>query len=148
MILDAYTKIFVWMGLKATEEEKRKTMETAVLYLESDPNKRSKENTQLYYVTAFQEPLPFVTYFHGWDDSKNKDYLFKELTLVKDKYSDYTRSYSIEELRTKPPQLDHTVLEQYLSDSDFQHYFGMNKTDFKQLNKWKAETMKKGVGLY
>jgi hypothetical protein len=30
MILDGYTHLFVWMGLKATEEEKRKTMEVAM----------------------------------------------------------------------------------------------------------------------
>jgi hypothetical protein len=147
MILDSYNKLFVWMGLKATEEEKKKSMETAFQYLEADPSKRPKDTT-LYYVVAFQEPLLFVSYFHGWDDIKNKEYLFTEPPLVQDKYNDYIRSYTIEELRTKPPQLDTTVLEQYLSDQDFLLHLQMTKAEFKQLNKWKAETLKKSLGLY
>ena len=69
-------------------------------------------------------------------------------TPLGDALSEYTRTYTVEELRTHPKHLDCTKLETYLSDSDFFKTFGMTKEDFGKLNEWRKKQIKERVGLF
>ncbi|KAL6058812.1 proteasome regulatory particle base subunit rpn10, variant 2 [Balamuthia mandrillaris] len=59
-----------------------------------------------------------------------------------------TRTYSLEELKQKPAELDGTKLETYLSDEDFARAFGMTKTEFYAQPVWKQKDMKAKLGLF
>jgi len=61
----------------------------------------------------------------------------------------YTREYTIEELRKKPKYLDQANLEKYLSDSDFEKVFGQKRAEFYWINQgWKQIEIKKELGIY
>ena len=51
MILDTYAEVFVWIGLGATEEEKKESLRTAQEYIKSDPSGRDLDSTLLLQVT-------------------------------------------------------------------------------------------------
>eukprot|EP00603_Paraphysomonas_imperforata_P008300 CAMPEP_0114439102 /NCGR_PEP_ID=MMETSP0103-20121206/15011_1 /TAXON_ID=37642 ORGANISM="Paraphysomonas imperforata, Strain PA2" /NCGR_SAMPLE_ID=MMETSP0103 /ASSEMBLY_ACC=CAM_ASM_000201 /LENGTH=1253 /DNA_ID=CAMNT_0001609825 /DNA_START=129 /DNA_END=3890 /DNA_ORIENTATION=- len=57
--------------------------------------------------------------------------------------------YPYEELRDSyPEQIDITKKELYLRDDEFQHHFGMSKEEYKTLPKWKADRLKRDLGLF
>jgi hypothetical protein len=61
------------------------------------------------------------------------------------------RTYPYEDLRglgRRPPDVDPTRKEQYLSDVEFAAVFGMSKTEFGKLVLWKRLALKKQVGLW
>lgn len=68
--------------------------------------------------------------------------------LARDLLRDYSRTYSLQELRTQPKHLDSTILETYLSDTDFQQAFGVSKQEFTQMPAWKQQEKKKALGLF
>ena len=57
-------------------------------------------------------------------------------------------TYTLEQLQGKIASIDPTKKEEYLSDSDFQEVFGMSKTAFGALPKWKRNAAKKKHGLF
>lgn len=57
--------------------------------------------------------------------------------------------YPYEELRsTYPEDIDITKKELYLTDEEFLQLFGMTKDEYKILPKWKAERLKRNLGLF
>jgi hypothetical protein len=58
--------------------------------------------------------------------------------------------YSSEVLKTNPlpDGVDAGTKEQWLSDEEFMHIFGMAKESFKGLPKWKQSNAKKKHGLF
>lgn len=68
--------------------------------------------------------------------------------LARDLLNEYSRTYTLEELRNQPKHLDQTILETYLSDTDFQQAFGTSKQEFAQLPQWKRQEKKKALGLF
>ena len=47
-----------------------------------------------------------------------------------------------------PEDVDPTKKEEYLSDVEFQQYFGMNRQSFRANPAWKQVNMKKKSGLF
>eukprot|EP00747_Dinoflagellata_sp_TGD_P090051 gnl/TRDRNA2_/TRDRNA2_164553_c2_seq1.p1 gnl/TRDRNA2_/TRDRNA2_164553_c2~~gnl/TRDRNA2_/TRDRNA2_164553_c2_seq1.p1 ORF type:complete len:276 (+),score=56.33 gnl/TRDRNA2_/TRDRNA2_164553_c2_seq1:128-955(+) len=61
------------------------------------------------------------------------------------------KSYSYDELKgsgNRPPNVDPTRKELYLSDIEFEKVFGQTKVDFVQLAKWKQTNLKKKFDLF
>ena len=57
--------------------------------------------------------------------------------------------YTLEQLRINAiSHIDMTHKEMYLSNKEFLRIFGMNKTQFQQLPKWKKDSKKKEKGLF
>jgi hypothetical protein len=57
------------------------------------------------------------------------------------------KAYSLGELQKKPAEVDHTVLEQYLSDEEFKSVFKIDKKTFGQMPEAKRSAAKKIMGL-
>jgi len=56
-------------------------------------------------------------------------------------------TYTLDQLRKRPADLDQTKLESYLSDAEFMKAFGMTKTAYNGLPKWKQADAKKKLGI-
>jgi len=72
-ILDAFEEVFVWIGHDSSKEEKDASMKTALEFVSTAPDGRSKD-TCVYKVTAGSEPPNFTCHFLGWDFSKATDF--------------------------------------------------------------------------
>lgn len=69
MVLDSGDEIYVWVGNKATQEERQLGMKMAEQYLKSDPSDRSFELTLIFTLKQGDEPLSFTSLFPSWDPS-------------------------------------------------------------------------------
>jgi len=153
MILDCVVCLFVWIGTGSNEEEKRLTYEIALEYIEMHPDNNRKSKIPLYCVESQKEPVEFISHFPAWDSTKSKKKPFEvpltSLISVQVMSEQYTREYTIEELRKKPKYLDQANLEKYLSDSDFEKVFGQKRAEFYWINQgWKQIEIKKELGIY
>ncbi|KAH7700972.1 advillin-like protein, partial [Aphelenchoides avenae] len=74
-ILDAYAKVFVWIGAQSNVVERQRT---PIMhdYVASDPSGRSVDDTEMLVVKQGFEPADFKAHFPGWDD----DYCANALT--------------------------------------------------------------------
>jgi len=81
-ILDVYTSVFVWVGTDANDEEKRKSFETAVKYVEraSKFDGRSVD-VPIIKVLAGEEPPMFTCWFHAWEPLQAGVDIFKQFQL-------------------------------------------------------------------
>jgi len=73
------------------------------------------------------------------------------VVLVQAELERYTKKfYTFEELtaRKKPPGVDVTALEKYLTDEEFLRIFETTKEAFNALPSWKRVTMRKNKQLY
>ncbi len=66
MLLDAYSTIYVWIGNKSNDFEKRGAYKSANKYLESIKDDRDKENVQIVEIEAGKEPPSFTVHFNDW----------------------------------------------------------------------------------
>lgn len=66
MLLDAYNTIYVWIGNKSNDFEKRGAYKTATKYIESIQDERDKENVQVVEIEAGKEPPTFTINFTNW----------------------------------------------------------------------------------
>ncbi|GFG33063.1 hypothetical protein Cfor_12089 [Coptotermes formosanus] len=69
MVLDSGDEIYVWVGNKASPEERQLGMKMAEEYLKSDPTDRSHELTLIFTVKQGDEPVSFTALFPSWDAS-------------------------------------------------------------------------------
>jgi len=77
--------------------------------------------------------------------------LQEKLDLVKTELEKYNRqAYTFAELtaKKKPPGIDVTSLEKYLSDEEFQQVLGLTRPEYTALPVWKRVTLKKNKKLY
>ncbi|XP_052068531.1 advillin-like [Mytilus californianus] len=161
MLLDAFDKIFVWVGRGANRLERKKALETALKYLTSDPFGRTEGNTRLFQIKQGYEPSTFTSHFHGWDhncwrsgiykkESMNLDTKTEQITTVQEELEKLDQNYSHEQLLLKrlPEGVDSTCKEKYLTDDEFLRIFGMSKVVFASKPKWKQLDLKKRVGLF
>jgi len=58
------------------------------------------------------------------------------------------RVYTLDQLRGKPEGLDHSKLEIYLSDAEFNRALGMTKAAFAKQPAWKQNDARKKLGIY
>ncbi|KAH7708137.1 advillin, partial [Aphelenchoides avenae] len=76
MILDAYSKVFVWVGAQSNVIERQRSLQTVQDYVASDPSGRSVDATHMLVVKQGFEPADFKAHFPGWND----DYWANALT--------------------------------------------------------------------
>ncbi|CAH6777987.1 Scin [Phodopus roborovskii] len=69
MLLDAWEQIFIWIGKDANEVEKKESVKSAKMYLETDPSGRDKR-TPIVIIKQGHEPPTFTGWFLGWDSRR------------------------------------------------------------------------------
>eukprot|EP00730_Choanoeca_flexa_P008954 TRINITY_DN12561_c0_g5_i1.p1 TRINITY_DN12561_c0_g5~~TRINITY_DN12561_c0_g5_i1.p1 ORF type:complete len:835 (+),score=300.76 TRINITY_DN12561_c0_g5_i1:1495-3999(+) len=164
MILDAFFEVFVWIGAGANVEERKKALETAKEYIDSDPTGRTSDDTSIMVIKQGREPTNFRCHFFAWDDEKwsngmNYDELKAALgkgetvAISADEALEAfstSRKFTYDQLRTNdiPDEVDKTRKQEYLSDEDFKEVFGMTRGAFHALPQWKQSAAKKKVGLF
>jgi len=155
-ILDTFDEIYVWVGSGANETEKKMALESAIGYVETATDGRSKD-TPILRITSGSEPPLFTAFFQGWDSSRSDAYerKLKEIGVsapvdARASLAAYSQKYSFEDLKKRPlpSTVDAGVLENYLQDSDFQKAFKMDKAAFLALPAWKKNDQKKKAGLF
>lgn len=163
-MLDLYTEIYLWIGDGANEAEKKGALEGAIKYVAEAQDGRDAESP-ITNVIAGHEPPMFTAHFLGWDPvraASKEDPAAAKLRALRGGLGGDARSaaklfsddrvLSYEELKKKgdelPVGIDPLQKEKYLSDAEFQKIFKMSKAEFAKLPKWKADTAKKGVGLF
>jgi hypothetical protein len=75
MLLDAYNTIFVWIGNRSNDFEKRGAYKSAAKYIQSVNDERDKEHVQIVEVEAGKEPPAFKVHFPEWRLDKAKKWL-------------------------------------------------------------------------
>lgn len=158
MILDAYQTIYVWIGNKSNDFEKRGAYNSAQKYLDNIRDERDKDQVQIVEVEAGKEPPAFTVHFSDWRLDKAQKWLDEDpikimkgkfgkgLTMkvedVKqenDKFLDpKTIKFDYETLKGQFPEgVDPTRKQEYLDDKVFKEVFGMTQDEFNALKKWK-----------
>jgi len=169
MLLDAYSSIYVWIGNKSNDFEKRGAYKSALKYIESVRDDRDKDHVQIVEVEAGKEPSAFTVHFPDWRNDKAARWLAEDpvnlmkgklvkgytvnLEEVKEEASKYLdpkeHSFSYEDLKGAFPEgVDPTKKEAYLNEEDFKIVFGMSKDAFYNLKKWKQQDLRKGKSLF
>ncbi|KAJ8290637.1 hypothetical protein GJAV_G00015600 [Gymnothorax javanicus] len=69
MLLDVWDQVFVWIGKDANEVERKESLKSATMYIETDPAGRDKD-TPLVVVKQGHEPPTFTGWFLAWDASR------------------------------------------------------------------------------
>lgn len=75
MLLDAYQTIFVWIGNRSNDFEKRGAYKSATKYLQNIRDERDKDNVQIVEVEAGKEPPSFTVHFPEWRLDKAQRWL-------------------------------------------------------------------------
>jgi len=170
MLLDVFTSVMLWVGSQSNEQEKKAALETAQKYI-AGANDGRDDDCSLMMIKAGNEPPMFTMHFLGWDGSlaeKNKFIDPYEAKLAAMKAANpepveeapapapapvavvasFSDTKTLDELKSGCDGIDVTQKEKYLSDSDFQAVFGMDKAAFAGLPKWKQQAAKKKNGLF
>lgn len=66
MLLDAYQTIYVWIGNKSNDFEKRGAFKSAQKYIDSVRDERDKEAVQIVEIEAGKEPPSYTVHFPEW----------------------------------------------------------------------------------
>jgi len=86
MILDTNREVYIWVGNNANTEEKEKSMETALEYVQKAPGDHSNDMS-IIRIEAGNEPPMFTCHFHGWikqNETKFEDPYEKRLRLIRE----------------------------------------------------------------
>eukprot|EP00347_Sterkiella_histriomuscorum_P023803 403333332 len=75
MLLDAYNTIYVWIGNKSNEFEKRGAFKSAQKYIESVRDERDKDQVQIVEIQAGKEAPSFTVLFPEWRQDKAQKWL-------------------------------------------------------------------------
>lgn len=169
MILDAYQTIYVWIGNKSNDFEKRGAYSSAQKYLDNIKDERDKDQVQIVEVEAGKEPPAFTVNFADWRLDKAQKWLdedplkimkgkftmglskkVEEIKKEADKFLDpRTNKFGYEVLKTTFPEgIDPTRKQEYLDDKAFKEVFGMTLDEFNALKKWKQQELRKAKGLF
>jgi len=147
VLLDAFFEVFLWIGSKSKEQDKKVAMETALEYLHKIREERPP-NMKVTNLKESGETLTFVSNFHGWSRLFHTNV---SVSSASDDLLEYSKIYTLSQLQSKeslPSSVDRTCLENYLSDDEFRTVFNMDKYAFGKLPLWKQAPLKKKAGLY
>jgi len=161
--LDTYTEMYVWVGDKSNETEKKMAFQTAIEYVENAEDGRSKD-TAIIKVIAGHEPKLFTCHFLGWDPIRaaaKEDPAEAKLraakgvqaspSSVRQAASVYSndRKHPIADLQKGVPEgVDPSRKEDYLSDADFETVFKMKRDAFAKMPAWKKDNLKKSTNMF
>lgn len=91
----------------------------------------------------------FTGHFAAWDAAKSTgDPYARKVMDAKAALQEYDKTWTLEELKQKPPQVPPGKLDEYLNPSEYQAVFGMSRDEYLGQPAWKRSTMKKKAGLY
>jgi hypothetical protein len=158
VILDTGGDVFVWSGTRSPEKEKKRGMEIALEYV----GLLARPAEAVLVITQLEEPPSFTAHFHPWVPftattaalPKGSFLLPSSQPPAASKASQvlqkYEKKYPYDFLKQKntPPEVDRTVLENYLTDEDFANIFRMTREEFAALPAWKQTSIKKTAELF
>ncbi|XP_068450101.1 advillin isoform X2 [Clinocottus analis] len=167
MLLDIWDQVFLWIGKETNEVERKESVVTSQEYLRTHPGARDPD-TPIVLIKQGFEPPTFTGWFTAWDHfkwSEGKSYeelkreLGDEATPVNVTTQNCVESeksvqfFPPDDLVNKlafdlPEGVDPNQKEKHLSDSDFNHIFGITKDDFVSMPGWKQLNMKKEKGMF
>lgn len=166
-------QVFIWIGTQATKEEKDKAFAFASQYIAEASDGRG--DVPIVRITAGNEPSLFTCHFLGWDASYLQKKAFKDpyqakldaLAAEKAKQAAKTAapevvaapaassygppvagSFNLAALRGELAAVDPARKEEYLSNAEFKEVFGMDRSAYAALAKWKRDDLKKKTGLF
>uniref|UniRef100_A0A8C2YYE4 Advillin n=1 Tax=Cyclopterus lumpus TaxID=8103 RepID=A0A8C2YYE4_CYCLU len=154
MLLDTWDQVFLWIGKETNEVERKESVVTSQEYLRTHPGARDPGTLILLIKQGF-EPPTFTGWFTAWDPSKwigGKSYeelkkeLGEEATPVN--VTTVCEVLFIFQAFSRNKLFFLTVFQKHLSDSDFNHVFGITKDDFASMPRWKQLNMKKVKGMF
>jgi hypothetical protein len=156
MLLDTYYELFVWVGKNANVEEKKKSLDTALEFVKTDPSGRTVDDVCIMQIKQGNEPSNFTCHFLAWDNDKwakmaaaGEDASPVSLAEARAEYST-DKKYTLEQLVNNdlPESVDRTKKEEYLTDEDFEKALKMNRAEFEKLPGWKKNNAKKAAKLF
>ncbi|KAH7705828.1 advillin, partial [Aphelenchoides avenae] len=168
MILDAYSKVFVWIGAQSDVVERQRSLQTVQDYVASDPSGRSVDDTEMLVVKQSFEPAGFKAHFPGWDDDywsntrtyeELKEQVLRDISVkqsppltVCEAQDAFMATYPVEVLRQPVDKLPYGVdpvhKEKHLTDDEFAKVFGIGREQYEAMVRWKQLELKKRVGLF
>ena len=77
-LTDIYTSLFVWVGAKSTDEERKKSFEVAEKFVNEANDGRSRR-IPIVRMTSGTEPAFFTSQFRTWDDKWAEKSQFKDV---------------------------------------------------------------------
>jgi len=160
-LLDTFNEVYVWVGDKSNDTEKKMSFQTAIEYVEKSDDGRSKD-TPIIKVVAGHEPKLFTCHFLGWDPVRaaaKEDPAEAKLRTAKGTTSSVReasqaystdKKYPLAELQKQdaPVGVDAKRKEDWLSDADFESAFKMKRDAFAKLPAWKRDNVKKSLNLF
>ena len=75
MVLDAYNTIWMWIGRKANNVEKRNSQKKVDAYLAALHDGRKEADIQIIEVEPCSEPPNFTTHFPEWEEEVSAKWL-------------------------------------------------------------------------
>jgi len=161
--LDTYSELYVWVGDKSNDTEKKMAFQTAIEYIENAGDGRSND-TPIIKVVAGHEPKLFTCHFLGWDPIRaaaKEDPAEAKLraakgvgaspSSVRAAASVYStdKKHPLADLQKGVPEgVDPTKKEDWLNDADFEAAFKMKRDAFAKTPKWKQDNLKKSLNLF
>jgi Villin headpiece domain/Gelsolin repeat len=169
-ILDAYYELYVWLGNEICQSKESKheliklALETALEYCDVVKEQESRlERSDVYLIRQGQEPLGFKSLFLDWKDWTTSDGYYQSLPrtysfiLNEKKVTDClsemaTKKWSLYDLQQMlaqriPIGLDPKRLQDYLVETEFEEYIGMERSAFEALPEWRKIAMRRKIGL-
>lgn len=159
MIVDAYMTIWIWIGNKSEEREKKNAIKRVDAYKKALTDGRDIKKVQVVCIAPCNEPFTFTGLFPEWEDEisatwveekKAGKVVTEEQKAEDSKYKDPTKNkFDLETLKaTFPEGVNPLTKEAYLEDAVFEEVFKMTRRDFGELKQWKKDKLKKEVGLF
>ncbi|XP_064646035.1 villin-1-like isoform X2 [Lineus longissimus] len=170
MILDTWDQVFIWIGDGANDEEKQKSKEVSVEYVESHPAGRDVDDVTFSTVKQGFEPPTFTGFFPTWDvnlwsGGKTYEELKAEFGQMKigvqevnanevlngssDEGFYDVKKFSYAELSSGCPDgCRADQKEIYLTDEEFERVFKVSYSEFLTMQPWKQTQLKKRFKLF
>lgn len=170
MVLDVFSTVYLWIGTKANDTEKKQSFAKVEKFVESLTDGRDVKNVQYVQIDPCGEPMGFTTHFPEWEEEVSEKWLeldpyeaamakiAAERQALHDakygkkeevKHMDESTVFDLETLQKSIPEgVNPARKEQHLSAEDFQKCFGMDKEAFAALKDWKRKDLKKKVNLF
>lgn len=147
IVEDSTHHVFVWMGSRTAEPERKLSLESALSYA-----KTVSAPAPVVYMYEGHETLQFKSLFHGWTTKQPLDTkavagngeVEKLLPL-------YQSTFSLAQLKDRsalPPTVDQANLEYHLNEDDFTAALKMTRDAFFALPEWKRLEAKKSSPIY
>jgi hypothetical protein len=75
MVLDVFSTMYIWVGLKSNETERKNVMKKVEQYIEGITDGRDKAKVQFVMVEPCSEPPSFTTHFPEWEEEVSQQWL-------------------------------------------------------------------------